>query len=83
MDRRRFLLTSLAGAVVRADRSRGAEGGEDVHLGIIGAAVPVSDLVGSDPINPLTRAFVHALRELGYVQGKNLVFETFGLPRAG
>ena len=73
MDRRHFLLTSLA-ATLAAPLGAGAQpAGRMYHLGIIGAAVPVSDLVGSDPINPLTKAFVHALRELGYVQGKNLV----------
>ena len=75
MDRRRFLVTSLAGALA-APRAAGAQqAGRMYRLGIIGAAVPVSDLVGSDPINPLTRAFVHALRALGYVQGKNLVLD--------
>ena len=73
MDRRRFLLTSLAGALAAPLAAKAQQAGRMYRLGIIGAAVPVSDLVGSDPINPLTRAFVHALRELGYVQGKNLV----------
>src|SRR5262249_5811091 len=36
---------------------------------------PVSVMVGSDPINPVARALVHGLRDLGYVEGRNLVLE--------
>ena len=32
-------------------------------------------MVGPDPIHPFARAFVHALRDLGYVEGRNLVLE--------
>ena len=73
MERRRFLLTSLATTLATPLGVGAQPAGKMHHLGIIGAAVPVSDLVGSVPNNPLTRAFVHALSELGYVQGKNLV----------
>jgi putative ABC transport system substrate-binding protein len=75
MDRRRFLLTSLAGALAVPLAAEAQQAGKVYRIGIIAAAPPVSDLSGPDPINPLTRAFVHALRELGYVQGKNLVLD--------
>ena len=32
-------------------------------------------MAGPDPINPLVRAFVHGLHDLGYVEGQNLVLE--------
>jgi putative tryptophan/tyrosine transport system substrate-binding protein len=75
VDRRRFLLTSLAGAVAVPLAVEAQQTGKVYRIGIVAAAPPVSDLSGPDPINPLTRAFVHALRELGYVQGKNLVLD--------
>jgi len=44
-------------------------------VGWIASASPVSDLVGANPNNTAVRGFVQALRELGYVEGKNLVLE--------
>src|SRR5262249_36749552 len=41
----------------------------------IASAAPVSELVGANPNNTVARGFVQALRELGYVEGKNLVLE--------
>jgi putative ABC transport system substrate-binding protein len=32
-------------------------------------------MAGSDPANPLTRAFVHHLRDLGWIEGRNLVID--------
>jgi putative tryptophan/tyrosine transport system substrate-binding protein len=32
-------------------------------------------MMGSDPIDPVVRAFVHRLRALGYVEGQNLILE--------
>src|SRR5262245_49296447 len=47
-----------------------------VHrVGYIASTAPVSDLVGANPNDPVARAFVQGLRELGYVEGKNLVVE--------
>ena len=36
---------------------------------------PVSEALGADPVHPLVRAFVHSLRDLGWVQGRNLMIE--------
>ena len=36
---------------------------------------PLADLVGPDPVNPVVRAFVHRLRDLGYAEGRNLRLE--------
>ena len=74
MHRRAFIVGGVA-AVAAPLAAEAQQTGKMYRVGIIGAAVPVSDLVGPDPINPLTRTFVHALRALGYVQGKNLVLD--------
>lgn len=35
----------------------------------------LAEMAGSDPVQPVTRALLHALRELGYAEGQNLLFE--------
>jgi hypothetical protein len=32
-------------------------------------------LAGPEPVEPIVRAFLYALRELGYVEGRNLVLQ--------
>src|SRR4029453_12001346 len=63
MNRRRFLLTSLAGAVA-PPLGAGAQ-----HAG----KVPRIGILGSSPVS--WEAFRQALRELGYVEGRNIVLE--------
>jgi len=47
-----------------------------VHrVGFVATTSPLAEISGADPANPFTRAFVHGLRDLGYVQGKNLALE--------
>jgi len=68
MDRRRFLVTSLAGALaaplgVEAQQSR------TVRVGLVG-------LTGSTSMSlPVYQAFRRRLAELGWVESKNLIFE--------
>ena len=66
MDRRRFLLTSLAG-VLAASRVAGAQqAGKIARIGYLGGNLA----------NPgLYEAFLQGLRDLGYVEGRNLVIE--------
>ena len=47
-----------------------------VHrVAFIAAVTPVSELSGADPVNPAARAFVHGLRDRGYVEGRNLMLD--------
>ena len=39
------------------------------------SAVPLKDMSGSDPVDPVSNAFVHGLRDLGYIEGQNLILE--------
>jgi putative ABC transport system substrate-binding protein len=65
MDRRRFLLTSLAGALT-APLGAEAQPAWKVHrVGLL-----------SPPPGPYVAAFEERLRELGYVRGSNVRFET-------
>jgi putative ABC transport system substrate-binding protein len=75
MDRRRFIGT-LAGGVLAAPLAAAAQqAGKVYRVALILASTPVSEMAGPEPVNPGTRAFVHALRALGYVEGKNLILE--------
>ena len=45
------------------------------RVAFIAALTPVSELSGADPVNLAARAFVHGLRDLGYVEGRNLILD--------
>ncbi len=49
--------------------------GKVYRVGLIFTTVPVSEMAGPEPVDPLVRVFLHTLRSLGYVEGQNLVFE--------
>jgi putative tryptophan/tyrosine transport system substrate-binding protein len=68
MNRRRFLLTSLAGAVAVPLGAEGQQAGRVHRIGFLGNTTPAleANLVGP---------FREGLRELGYVEGQNIVIE--------
>ena len=71
---KRRAVVKLACALAVAPRF--AFGQTRVHrVGFIATTSPLTELTGPDPANPFTRHFVHGLRDLGYVQGKNLALE--------
>ncbi len=49
--------------------------GRVYRVGLIFVTSPVSEMAGPEPVNPLARAFAHGLRDLGYVEGQNLILE--------
>ena len=70
MDRRRFLLTSLAGAVAPPLAAEGQQAGKIPRIGFLVAAS------ASDPsFERWIEAFRQGLRDLGYVEGRNIVIE--------
>jgi putative ABC transport system substrate-binding protein len=67
MDRRRFLLTSLAGALAAPVAAGAQQTAKIVRIGF---------LAGDMAANPYLRdAFLRGLRDLGYVEGRNIVIE--------
>jgi putative ABC transport system substrate-binding protein len=75
MRRREFIMI-LGGAAATLPPPAGAQPPARVHrVGLILTTSPLSELTGPDPIHPLVRAFVHGLRDLGYVEGQNLILE--------
>jgi ABC-type uncharacterized transport system substrate-binding protein len=49
--------------------------GKVYRVAIVLTTSPIAEMTGPDPVHPLTRAILHELRALGYVEGENLVFE--------
>jgi hypothetical protein len=73
MDRRRFLLTSLAGALGAPLAAEAQQASGTPRIGHMSF-----NLTAGDPRS--RQAFFQGLRDLGYVEGKNLVIDT-GMPR--
>src|SRR5262245_30436467 len=73
--RRRDFIALLAGATtwpltVHAQQTRRV-----YRVALVFTTTPVAEMVGTDPIHPIARTFVHSLRDLGYLEGQNLVLE--------
>lgn len=73
--RRREFITLLCGAAAWPPSARAQQAGKVHRVALLFTTSPVSEMAGTDPIHPLVRAFVHGLRDLGYVEGRNLVLE--------
>src|SRR5690242_15098328 len=76
---RRRAVLGVASVVVAAAPRRGAwaasSSAKVVRVGFVLNSAPVATMTGPEPADPLVRAFVHALRERGYVEGRQLVLE--------
>jgi putative ABC transport system substrate-binding protein len=66
---------TLALALLAVPLTAGAQATRVYKVGFILTTSPVSEMNGSEPIHPGTRAFVRGLRALGYVEGQNLILE--------
>ena len=73
MIRRTFIAGLCAGASPLAGKAQPA--GKTYRIGFVFPNAPVADMTGDNPPNRYAAAFVHALRGLGYVEGRNLVLE--------
>ena len=68
MDRRRFLLTSLAGAVAAALAAEAQQKGKMWRIGYLSMGSPDID-------KAWVAAFQRGLRELGYIEGEHILIE--------
>jgi putative ABC transport system substrate-binding protein len=74
--RRREFLTILGGAVVARANPAAAQRADRLPVvALVFASAPVAEMVGSDPINPVARGFVHGLSELGWIDGRTIIIE--------
>ena len=68
MDRRRFLLTSLAGTLTAPLAAGAQQAGKSWRVGLLSPG-------SASAAGSRLAAFKHGLRELGYVEGQNLAIE--------
>ena len=74
--RRREFITLLGGAAMAHALPAAAQQPKRLPMvALVAVTGPVADLVGSDPINLAWRGFVHELRDLGWIDGRNVVIE--------
>jgi putative ABC transport system substrate-binding protein len=73
MDRRRFLLTSVAGALAAPVAAAAQAVGKVYRVGLV-AITPVAGIV-SDPSHPFNSGFRREMRDRGYVEGQNVILE--------
>jgi ABC-type uncharacterized transport system substrate-binding protein len=52
-----------------------AQGAKVFRVAWVLTTSPIAELAGPEPSHPITRAFVHEMRALGYAEGRNLVLE--------
>jgi putative ABC transport system substrate-binding protein len=73
--RRRDFIGLVGGAVAWPVAARAQPPQRVRRVAFIATTSPVSELIGPNPVNPTAKAFTQGLRELGYVDGQNLVIE--------
>ena len=73
--RRREFLSVLSGVSAWPITSRAQQASKVYRVGYFFSTAPLAVMIGPDPIDPVTKAFVHGLRALGYIEGQNLVLE--------
>ena len=71
--RRDFL--AIAGVLLAVPASTRAQNSKPTRIGLKIAASAPAEMAGAEPSHPSVRAFVQALRELGYQEGRNLILE--------
>ena len=69
MDRRRFLLTSMAGVLAAPFAAEAQQAGQVARIGVLLA-------LAREQMSHLVKAFEDGLRDLGYVPGRNVVIES-------
>jgi putative tryptophan/tyrosine transport system substrate-binding protein len=75
VNRRRFLLTSLAGALA-GPHAAGAQQPRHVpRIGVVSGSTKLSDMQGPNPASRPWRVFVHAMQDLGYVDGQTIMMD--------
>jgi putative ABC transport system substrate-binding protein len=75
MDRRRFLLTWLAGAVAAPLAAAAQPQRNRPRVAVLYSAVSTAGISGPNPKNSTMQAFLEGMREQGWVDGQNIMVE--------
>ena len=76
MIRRRVFIGVATTCAVSASLDARAQAAAKLpRVALVFPSVPLADMVGPDPADRVARAFVHGLRDLGYVEGRSISIE--------
>jgi putative ABC transport system substrate-binding protein len=75
MKRREFITLLGSGLAAGLPNRAKAQSSKIYRVSLAFNTTPLSEMAGPDPTVPAARAFVHGLRDLGYVEGQNLILE--------
>jgi putative ABC transport system substrate-binding protein len=75
MNRRAFVSSTGCTLLVWPLAARIEAAEKTYRVGLIYSVGSVTTMMGPDRTNPYVRTFLHALRDLGYVEGRNLIFQ--------
>ena len=75
LRRREFIGFVGSGLAVALPPAVNAQSPKVYRVGLAFTTSAISEMAGPDPAVPSARAFVHGLRDLGYVEGENLIVE--------
>jgi putative tryptophan/tyrosine transport system substrate-binding protein len=74
--RRRDFVTLLGSAAATWTFAASAQQISKIYrVGWFFSATPLAEMAGPDPVTPVGRALVHGLRDLGYIEDRNLILE--------
>ena len=74
MDRRTFIAVAAPWLALPL-AAEAQQAGKVYRVGLILTTSPVAVMAGPNPAHPFTRAFVHEMRDRGYVEGQNFILE--------
>ena len=75
MNRRAFMGTAAAGVLVLSSRADAQRAKKLPRVAIVFSYTPMAELAGAEPAFPIARAFVHAMRDVGLVEGQSVIIE--------
>jgi len=75
IDRRAFIRSTALGLLAVPLFAGAQRAPKMARVALVSNNLPIAKMTGADPIDPNARAFVHGLRDLGWVEGRNIVIE--------
>jgi len=75
MNRRAFIGTVAVGVLVLSSRADAQRAKKLPRVAIVFIYTPMAELAGAEPAFPMARALVHALRDVGLVEGQTVTIE--------
>src|SRR5262245_415624 len=71
----KLIVVAVVGLIAAPSAAKAQPAGKAAVVALVAAASPVSQTTGPEPTSPATRAFVQAMRDAGWVEGRNIVIE--------